>query len=155
MHIDLVMSEFVKHSQYCYLWALQHVSCMPICFWFTANCVFSNSGYVTYNNGIIIKWRILRQVEGHALSMIWGIIPARVRETDDNHYKSRPEIWTQDLLNMPFSTSALDGDEWLASCPCRNTPRERATGTHWLRWLSQRACLDAVELRNSTLVPRP
>jgi hypothetical protein len=31
-----------------------------------------------------------------------------------------------------FLTSALDGGECSASCPGRFTPRERATGTHWI-----------------------
>jgi hypothetical protein len=62
-----------------------------------------------------------------------------------------PEIWTQDLLNMSFSTSALVGGEWLAS---RITLRDGAPGTQWIRWLSPRACMDAVELGNRTLVPR-
>jgi hypothetical protein len=31
-----------------------------------------------------------------------------------------------------FLTSALDGGEWSASCPCRFTRMERATDTHWI-----------------------
>jgi len=39
-----------------------------------------------------------------------------------------------------FLTSALDGDEWLASRPGRFTP-----GTHWIGgWLGRKAGLDAV-----------
>jgi hypothetical protein len=29
-------------------------------------------------------------------------------------------------------TSALDGGEWSASCPCRCTAKKRAPGTHWI-----------------------
>jgi hypothetical protein len=29
-------------------------------------------------------------------------------------------------------TSALDGGEWSASCPCRFTPRDRAPGSYWV-----------------------
>jgi hypothetical protein len=35
------------------------------------------------------------------------------------------EVWLHVFLNL-----ALDGDEWLASCPSRFTPEERAAGTH-------------------------
>jgi hypothetical protein len=38
--------------------------------------------------------------------------------------------------------------EWSASRPCRFTPRERATGTHWIgSWVGPRAVLDAVVKR--------
>jgi hypothetical protein len=48
----------------------------------------------------------------------------------------------------PFLTSALDGSEWLASSTGRFTPRERASGTHWIEgWVGPRAGLDAVEKR--------
>jgi len=44
-----------------------------------------------------------------------------------------------------FVTSALDGDEWSASCPGRFTPRERAPGTRWIGgWVGPRAGLDTV-----------
>jgi hypothetical protein len=37
-------------------------------------------------------------------------------------------------------TSALDGGEWSASRPGRFTPRERASGTHWIGgWVGPRA----------------
>jgi hypothetical protein len=37
-------------------------------------------------------------------------------------------------------TSALDGGEWSASHPDRFTPRERASGIHWIGgWVSPRA----------------
>jgi hypothetical protein len=39
----------------------------------------------------------------------------------------RVEVQTQEIL-----TSALDGDEWSATLPGRFTPRERASGTHWI-----------------------
>jgi len=44
-----------------------------------------------------------------------------------------------------FLPSALDGGEWSVSRPCRFTPRERATGTHWIGgWVGPRVVLDAV-----------
>jgi hypothetical protein len=43
-------------------------------------------------------------------------------------------------------TSALHGGEWSASRPGRFTPRERASGTHWIGgWVGPRAVLDAVK----------
>jgi hypothetical protein len=45
-------------------------------------------------------------------------------------------------------TSALDEGEWSASRPGRFTPRESATGTHWIGgWIGSRALLDAVVKR--------
>jgi hypothetical protein len=50
-------------------------------------------------------------------------------------------------------TSAIDGGEWSASCPGRFTPRERSSGTHWIRgWVGPRAILDAVVKRK---IPSP
>jgi hypothetical protein len=46
---------------------------------------------------------------------------------------------------MHYFTSALDGGERSASFPYRFTPRERATGIHWLGgWVDPRAGLEAV-----------
>jgi hypothetical protein len=43
-------------------------------------------------------------------------------------------------------TSALAGDEWSDSHPCRSTPGERARGTHWIGgWVDPRAGLDDME----------
>jgi hypothetical protein len=42
-----------------------------------------------------------------------------------------------------FLTSVLDGGEWSASPPSRCTPRERASGTHWVD--PRAAGLDDVE----------
>jgi hypothetical protein len=52
-------------------------------------------------------------------------------------------------IASPFSTSALDGSEWLASRPCRFTPGgKRQPGTHWTgSWVGPRVGLDAVEKR--------
>jgi hypothetical protein len=51
------------------------------------------------------------------------------------------------------TTSALDGGEWSASSPGRFSPRERATGTHWIGgWVGPRAVLDAVVKRK---IPSP
>jgi hypothetical protein len=48
----------------------------------------------------------------------------------------------------PFLTSALDGDEWLASCSGRFTLRETAPGTRWIVGLVvRRAGLDAMKKR--------
>jgi hypothetical protein len=45
-----------------------------------------------------------------------------------------------------FLTSALVGDEWSASRPCRFTPRKRAPGTHLIGgWVDRRAGLDDME----------
>jgi hypothetical protein len=50
-------------------------------------------------------------------------------------------------------TSALDGGEWSASRPSRFTPRERASGTHWIGGcVGPRAVLDAVVKRK---IPSP
>jgi hypothetical protein len=44
--------------------------------------------------------------------------------------------------------SALDGGGWSASRLCRFTPKETATGTHWIGgWVGPRAVLDAVVRR--------
>jgi hypothetical protein len=45
-----------------------------------------------------------------------------------------------------FFTSALAGDEWSASRPCRFAPGKRAPGTHWIGGgVDLRAGLDDVE----------
>jgi hypothetical protein len=53
-----------------------------------------------------------------------------------------------------FSTSALYGGEWSASCPGRAlTPEERTLGTHWTEgWVGPRAGLDT-EVRGKILCP--
>jgi hypothetical protein len=49
---------------------------------------------------------------------------------------------------------ALPGGEWSASCPCCFTPRQRASGTHWIGgWLDPRAGLDNVEKRKFLTLP--
>jgi hypothetical protein len=46
-------------------------------------------------------------------------------------------------------TSELVGGEWSASRPGCLTPRERATGTHWIGgWVEPRTGMDDVEKRN-------
>jgi hypothetical protein len=48
-----------------------------------------------------------------------------------------------------FFTSALAGDEWSASRPCRFSPGERTPGTHWIGgWVDPRAGMEDVEKRN-------
>jgi hypothetical protein len=54
---------------------------------------------------------------------------------------------------MHSLTSALDGGEWSTSCPGCFTPRERASGTHWIGgWVGPRVILDAVAKRK---IPSP
>jgi hypothetical protein len=52
-----------------------------------------------------------------------------------------------EILLHAFLTSALDGGEWSASRPSRFSPRERASGTHYIGWVDLRAGLDAVVKR--------
>jgi hypothetical protein len=61
---------------------------------------------------------------------------------------------------MHSLTLALDGGEWSASRSGRFTPREGASGTHWIGgWVGPRAILDVVmrkfpsPTRNQTLEP--
>jgi hypothetical protein len=52
------------------------------------------------------------------------------------------------MYRSTFLTSALAGDEWSASRPCRFTPRERAAVTHGIGgWVDPRAGLDDIEKR--------
>jgi hypothetical protein len=52
------------------------------------------------------------------------------------------------IIAPPFLTSAVDGEKWSASSPCRFTPGEWAPDTHWTGgWLSPWAGLGAVETR--------
>jgi hypothetical protein len=51
-------------------------------------------------------------------------------------------------------TTALVGREWSASRPCRFTPRERASGTHWIRgWVDHKTGLDDMEKRKKFIAP--
>jgi hypothetical protein len=53
-----------------------------------------------------------------------------------------------------FSTSALVGGEWSASCSGRLTPWERAPSTHWIGgWVDPRAGLDDMEKRKLLSLP--
>jgi hypothetical protein len=53
-----------------------------------------------------------------------------------------------------FSTSALAGGEWSASCPSRFSPGETRPGTHWIGgWVHPGASLDNVQKRK--LLPPP
>jgi hypothetical protein len=53
-----------------------------------------------------------------------------------------------------FFTSALPGGAWSASRPCRFTPGEIASGTHWIVGLVvPRAGLDDVEERKIFILP--
>jgi hypothetical protein len=64
------------------------------------------------------------------------------------------KLWDQWRYSSTHSlTSALDGSECSASRPGRFTPRERASGTHWVGgWVGLRAVLDAVVKRK---IPSP
>jgi hypothetical protein len=56
--------------------------------------------------------------------------------------------WGVEYSSMHSLTSTLDGGEWSASRPGRFTPRETASGTHWIAgWVGPRAVLDAVVKR--------
>jgi hypothetical protein len=45
-----------------------------------------------------------------------------------------------------FLTSALVGDEWLASHPCRFNPGERPPGAQWIvGWVGPKTGLDDME----------
>jgi hypothetical protein len=55
----------------------------------------------------------------------------------------------------PFLTLALDGIEWSASRPGRSTPREIATGIHWIGgWVGPRSGVDVVDKRLILTLPR-
>jgi hypothetical protein len=57
-------------------------------------------------------------------------------------------------ISTHFSTSALDGVEWLASIHRRFTPRKRASSTHWIGgWVGPRAVLDAAAERKTHSPP--
>jgi hypothetical protein len=59
-------------------------------------------------------------------------------------------MYTRTLL----LASALVGDEWPASRPCRFIPRESASGTQWTEgWVGLRTGLDDVERRK--ILPLP
>jgi hypothetical protein len=49
-------------------------------------------------------------------------------------------------MTPPFFTSTLDGGEWLASLSGYFTPREIASGIHWLEaWMGPRAGVNSVD----------
>jgi hypothetical protein len=63
-------------------------------------------------------------------------------------------VWGSRCVDPLFLTSALAGGEWSASRPSRFTPKERATGTHWIGgWVDPRAGLDYVEKRKFLILP--
>jgi hypothetical protein len=43
---------------------------------------------------------------------------------------SHEDVWGSEFIDSVFFTSALVGDEWLASRPYRFTTREKNPGTH-------------------------
>jgi hypothetical protein len=61
-----------------------------------------------------------------------------------DHYAMKA-YWGSGGMPSHYLTSALDAGEWSASRTGRFTPRERASGTHWIGgWVGPRAVLDAV-----------
>jgi hypothetical protein len=61
--------------------------------------------------------------------------------------------WRVEVELHAFLTSALDGGEWSTSRPGRRTPRETASGTHWIGgWVGPRAVLESMVKRK---IPRP
>jgi hypothetical protein len=53
-----------------------------------------------------------------------------------------------------FLTLALAGGEWSASRPCRFTPGESSSDTHWIGgWVDPRAGVDDVEKRKFLALP--
>jgi hypothetical protein len=61
--------------------------------------------------------------------------------------------WGVEVELHAFLTAALDGGEWSASRSGRFTPREKASGTHWLGgWVGPRVVLDTVV---KTKIPNP
>jgi hypothetical protein len=66
-----------------------------------------------------------------------------------NHLSTKP--WSE-VIAPPFLTSELDGGKWSALSPCRFTPRETATGIHWIwGWVGSRASLGAMKREKSCL----
>jgi hypothetical protein len=58
------------------------------------------------------------------------------------------KTWGSEGIAPPFLTSALDGGERSVSRPVRVSPRERASGTHWIGgWVGPRTGRDAMEQR--------
>jgi hypothetical protein len=58
------------------------------------------------------------------------------------------------VLALPLLTSALDGDEWSASLPCRFAPGQTASGIHWIGGLvGLRAGLDGMKIRKFLPLP--
>jgi hypothetical protein len=54
-----------------------------------------------------------------------------------------------------FLTSTLDGGEWSASRPCRFTPEERVSGSHWIGgWVDPKAGQDDMEKRKISCLCR-
>jgi hypothetical protein len=65
-------------------------------------------------------------------------------------YQATPSVYPKHQFSTapPFLTSALDGGEWSAPCPCHFTPRETAR-THCIgSWVGRRGGLDFKEKGN-------
>jgi hypothetical protein len=59
-----------------------------------------------------------------------------------------------DVLVRVFLTSALVGGEWSALRPCRFTPVERASDTHWIGgWVGPRTGLGDIRRDENILDP--
>jgi hypothetical protein len=56
------------------------------------------------------------------------------------------DVWGTGGIALPFLTSAVDGDKWSASRPCRFTPGGKSHGTNCTNgWVGPRAGLNAME----------
>jgi len=65
------------------------------------------------------------------------------------HYIMKAYWGSRDYSCIHSLTSALDGGEWSASRLGRFIPRERPSGTNWIRgWVGPRAVLDCISLTN-------
>jgi len=54
--------------------------------------------------------------------------------------------WGVEVQHHAFLNLALEGGEWLASCPSHFTPRERPPSTYWIGgWMGPSANLDLAE----------
>jgi hypothetical protein len=63
--------------------------------------------------------------------------------------------WGVEVQLHALLISALNGGEWSASRPNRFTPRERASGIHWIGgWVGPRAVLEAVAKRKNPSLRR-
>jgi hypothetical protein len=90
----------------------------------------------------------------------WLCLSYRYAETDSSQFSllklsttPRRRIGERRYKLHAFLTSALDRDDWSASCPCRFTDPGKSPSTDWIGgWAGSRAGLDAVVKRK---IPSP